>query len=234
MCSIVGLQGNVNAEDIVKMLKVSKNRGPDSSGVYLDKIYENINLDEFDYDGTCQIAFGHNLLSIYDSDTRMSKPQPVSNENLVLVFNGELYNFNTLKNFLSKVGVDAEITSDADALLYLIDFYAEKLDFLKAVVILAGDLLRDAAGLGVVRHQDDMASGEADEGREGRALEASLLFLQLYDDLGPLGECGLEVRMLRAGHAVSEVLLGDFLERQEPVAFNAVVHEGGFNAGLDP
>ena len=133
MCSIVGLQGNVNAEDIVKMLKVSKNRGPDSSGVYLDKIYENINLDEFDYDGTCHIAFGHNLLSIYDSDTRMSKPQPVSNENLVLVFNGELYNFNTLKNFLSKVGVDAEITSDADALLYLIDFYAEKLDFLKAV-----------------------------------------------------------------------------------------------------
>ena len=133
MCSIVGLQGNVNAEDIVKMLKVSKNRGPDSSGVYLDKIYENINLDEFDYDGTCQIAFGHNLLSIYDSDTRMSKPQPVSNENLVLVFNGELYNFNTLKNFLSKVGVDAVITSDADALLYLIDFYAEKLDFLKAV-----------------------------------------------------------------------------------------------------
>ena len=133
MCSIVGLQGNVNEEDIVKMLKVSKNRGPDSSGVYLDKIYENINLDEFDYGGTCQIAFGHNLLSIYDSDTRMSKPQPVSNENLVLVFNGELYNFNTLKNFLSKVGVDAEITSDADALLYLIDFYAEKLDFLKAV-----------------------------------------------------------------------------------------------------
>ncbi|WP_296802977.1 asparagine synthase-related protein [uncultured Methanobrevibacter sp.] len=133
MCSIVGLQGNVNAEDIVKMLKVSKNRGPDSSGVYLDKIYENINLDEFDYDDACQIAFGHNLLSIYDSDARMSKPQPVSNGNLVLVFNGELYNFNTLKNFLSRVGVDAEITSDADVLLYLIDFYAEKLDLLKAV-----------------------------------------------------------------------------------------------------
>ncbi len=133
MCSIVGLQGNVNAEDIVKMLKASKNRGPDSSGVYLDKIYENINLDEFDHDDTCQIAFGHNLLSIYDSDARISKPQPVSNENLVLVFNGELYNFNTIKNFLSKVGVAAEITSDADALLYLIDFYAEKMDLLKAV-----------------------------------------------------------------------------------------------------
>ena len=42
MCSIVGLQGNVKAEDIVKMLKSSKNRGPDSSGIYLDKVYENI------------------------------------------------------------------------------------------------------------------------------------------------------------------------------------------------
>ena len=47
MCSIVGLQGNVKAEDIVKMLKSSKNRGPDSSGIYLDKIHENIDLNAF-------------------------------------------------------------------------------------------------------------------------------------------------------------------------------------------
>ena len=42
MCSIVGLQGNVKADDIVKMLKVSKNRGPDSSGIFLDKIHTNM------------------------------------------------------------------------------------------------------------------------------------------------------------------------------------------------
>ncbi len=133
MCSIVGLQGNVKAEDIVKMLKSSKNRGPDSSGIYLDKVYENIDLYEFSDDNFYPIAFGHNLLSIYDSNDRVSKPQPVSNDNLVLVFNGEIYNFNTIRNFISKVGVDAEITSDADALMYLIDFYAKKLDLLNAV-----------------------------------------------------------------------------------------------------
>lgn len=133
MCSIVGLQGNVNAEDIVKMLKVSKNRGHDSSGIYLDKIYENINLDEFNDEGTYPIAFGHNLLSIYDSNNRISKTQPVSNGNIVLVFNGEIYNFQTIRNFLSKVGVGAEINSDAEALLYLIDFYAKKLDLLESV-----------------------------------------------------------------------------------------------------
>ena len=34
MCSIVGLQGNFKCNDIIKMLKASKNRGPDSSGVF--------------------------------------------------------------------------------------------------------------------------------------------------------------------------------------------------------
>lgn len=132
MCSIVGLQGNVKAEDILKMLKVSKNRGPDSSGIYLDKFYKNINLDEFEDDNTYPIAFGHNLLSIYDLNNRISKLQPVTNDNLVLLFNGEIYNFKTITNLLSKVGVEKEILSDAEALLYLIDFY-NKGDLVKAI-----------------------------------------------------------------------------------------------------
>ncbi|MBQ9160629.1 MAG: asparagine synthetase B [Methanobrevibacter sp.] len=133
MCSIVGLQGNFKGNEIIKMLKTSKNRGPDASGVFLGDIKLDINLDEFNDDNDYELAFGHNLLSIYDSQTRVSKPQPVSTDNLILVFNGELYNFQTMRNFLSKVGVEAEITSDAQALVYLIDFYAKKLDLLKAV-----------------------------------------------------------------------------------------------------
>lgn len=132
MCSIVGLQGKVKADEIIKMLKSSKNRGPDSSGLFLDKIYTNINLNEFSNDNDYKIAFGHNLLSIYDLDNRQSKPQPISNDNLTLVFNGELYNFATIRNLVNKVGVDVEITSDSEALLYLIDFY-NKGDLLKAV-----------------------------------------------------------------------------------------------------
>lgn len=132
MCSIVGLQGNVNAQDIVKMLKSSKNRGPDSSGIYLDKCYNDINLDEFADDNDYKIAFGHNLLSIYDSNDRSSKSQPITKDNLVLVFNGEIYNFQTIRNFLKKVGVEDQITSDSEALLHLIEFYNKKLDLLKA------------------------------------------------------------------------------------------------------
>ena len=132
MCSIVGLQGKVKAEDIVKMLKVSKNRGPDSSGIFLDEIYTDIDLDEFSDDKDYPISFGHNLLSIYDLNDRVSEPQPVANDNLVVVFNGEIYNFRTITNLLSKVGVEKEILSDAEALLYLIDFY-NKGDLVKAI-----------------------------------------------------------------------------------------------------
>ena len=133
MCSIVGLQGNFKVNDIIEMMKTSKSRGPDSSGIYLDKIYTNINLDEFEDNNNYPIAFGHNLLSIYDNNDRISKPQPISNNGLVLVFNGEIYNFLTIRNFLSKVGIENEIKSDAEALLHLIDFYNKKLDLLKAV-----------------------------------------------------------------------------------------------------
>ena len=115
------------------MLKSSKNRGPDSSGVWLDEIHTDIDIDEFEDGNDYEIAFGHNLLSIYDSNDRVSKTQPIAKDNLVLVFNGELYNFHTLRNFLKKVGVEDEIASDSEILIYLIDFYAKKLDLLKAV-----------------------------------------------------------------------------------------------------
>ncbi|WP_405294724.1 asparagine synthase-related protein [Methanobrevibacter sp.] len=132
MCSIVGLKGNFKGNDIIRMLKVSKKRGPDASGVFLDDIKLNINLDEFDDDRDYEIGFGHNLLSIYDLNERISVPQPVANDNLVLVFNGELYNFKTIRNLVKKVGVEVDITSDSEALLWLIDFY-NKGDLLRAV-----------------------------------------------------------------------------------------------------
>lgn len=132
MCSIVGLQGNFKGNDLINMLKVSKSRGPDSSGLYLNEINLNIDLDTFSDDNEYDFGFGHNLLSIYDMYDRISVSQPVKSENLVLVFNGELYNFSTIRNFLSKVGVGAEIKSDSEALLHLIDFY-NKGDLLKAV-----------------------------------------------------------------------------------------------------
>ncbi|WP_296861712.1 asparagine synthetase B [uncultured Methanobrevibacter sp.] len=132
MSSIVGLQGNFKVSDLIEMLKISKNRGPDSSGVFLDNVHLNIDLDNFDDNGSYNIALGHNFFSVYGSPERSSLSQPVSKDNLVLVFDGALYNFNTIRNLLSKLGVEDEIKSDGDALVNLIDFYNEG-DLLKAV-----------------------------------------------------------------------------------------------------
>ena len=132
MCSIVGLQGNFKGNDLIKMLRASKNRGPDSSGVFLGEIYLDVDLDSFEDDNVYDIGLGHNLLSIYDMPDRQSITQPVRNDSLVLVFNGELYNFNTIRNLVGKLGVDADIKCDSEALLHLIDFYNNG-DLLKAV-----------------------------------------------------------------------------------------------------
>ena len=132
MSSIVGLQGNFKGNDIIKMLNASKNRGPDSSGVFLGEISLDIDLDTFKDDNEYEIGFGYNLLDIYDSYDRISPCQPVSKNNLVMAFDGVLYNFNTIRNFLKKVGCEDEIVSDGQALVNLIDFYNKK-DLLSAI-----------------------------------------------------------------------------------------------------
>jgi len=95
MCSINGF--NFKNEDLVlKMNKVTSHRGPDGSGFFCD---DNISL-------------GHNRLSIIDLSEAAS--QPMSNDGkLVIVFNGEIYNFRELKNELMdypfKTNSDTEV-----------------------------------------------------------------------------------------------------------------------------
>src|SRR5437762_570519 len=102
----------------------------------------------------------------------------------------------------------------------------------KLVAVFALDAPRDAAAARIVRHQDQVASRQADEGGQRGALAAALVLLDLDDQLLAFAQ-----RILDAGAADVDVRLeiaaGDFLEREEPVPLLAVVDEGGFEAGLD-
>ena len=50
MCSIVGIQGKFFENDIIELLKTTKNRGPDSTGVFLDnELFLDIDLNEFSH-----------------------------------------------------------------------------------------------------------------------------------------------------------------------------------------
>ena len=96
MCGIVGLAGNFNEELLSVVLKSIKHRGEEYSGMYIDE--ENM------------IGLGHNLLSIFNLineddklyDNLEENKQPIILNDLVLVFNGEIYNFNKLESFLKE------------------------------------------------------------------------------------------------------------------------------------
>lgn len=125
MCSILGLTGNVKTDTLIKMMKESKHRGPDNSGVYLkndkDSILEdNIDFNTFLNPENYQIAFGHNLLSIFRSsenkeENLKNNTQPIKKGEIVLIFNGEIFNYPQIQEYLNQ-----EIKSDSQLLLELI------------------------------------------------------------------------------------------------------------------
>lgn len=84
MCAINGITRNDTAL-VERMNLVTSHRGPDGSDVMA-----------FD-----EITLGHNRLAIIDTSDNGAQPMLSHDKSLVLVFNGEIYNFQTLRNELS-------------------------------------------------------------------------------------------------------------------------------------
>ena len=87
MCGISGLisKDKINHNNFKKFTKAQSHRGPDGYKIF--KISNHVYL-------------GHNLLSIMD-DKNVSR-QPYQFNNKILTFNGAIYNFVEIKNFLVK------------------------------------------------------------------------------------------------------------------------------------
>ena len=84
MCGIYGSTINYSKEQVKKKLERTNFRGPDK-------------LDfKFLTSETNPVIFGHNRLSIIDLDPRSNQPFSY-NEHCHIVFNGEIYNFKTIK-----------------------------------------------------------------------------------------------------------------------------------------
>ncbi|MEN4005959.1 MAG: asparagine synthase (glutamine-hydrolyzing) [Methanobacteriaceae archaeon] len=112
MCGIAGITGNNIAEAIKKMLISIKHRGPDGSGVFVDNKVVYGNLEDMDI-AEGNFGMGHNLLSIVG----YNEFQPLIKDNLVLVCNGEIYNFRRLKKEFHD---DFKTDSDCEIILTLI------------------------------------------------------------------------------------------------------------------
>ena len=118
MCGIVGMAGNFDKELLSNVLKSIEHRGEDFSGIFIDE-------------GN-KIGLGHNLLSIFNLNNENNEiidniddnKQPIILDNLVLVFNGEIYNFNKLESFLRENNENySKSKSDSQLLANLIFYY---------------------------------------------------------------------------------------------------------------
>ena len=124
MCGIVGISGLVNEVKLQKGVSLLSHRGPDDSGIFIDK--------EFG------IGLGHTRLSIQDLSSAGHQPMADTTGNIVLVFNGEIYNFNELRVELEGKGYSFYGNSDTEVLLNLyIDLGKEMFTHLNGIFALA-------------------------------------------------------------------------------------------------
>ena len=124
MCGFVGFVGKTkNKDTIKKMAKLIEHRGPDSDGYYISD----------------KVSLGFRRLSIIDLNTGS---QPIYNENKdkVIVFNGEIYNYQDIRKDLEKKGHIFSTNTDTEVLIhgyeeYGIDKLVNKLRGMFAFII---------------------------------------------------------------------------------------------------
>ena len=100
MCGICGF----NFADKVllkKMCILIKHRGPDDDGYFIDD----------------KVSLGMRRLSIIDLNTG-NQPQHNENEDIWIVFNGEIYNFLELRADLEKRGHNFYTQSDTESIIH--------------------------------------------------------------------------------------------------------------------
>ena len=111
MCGIVGFVSDIkNKNEIIhKMADKIIHRGPDSDGYYSDD----------------RVALGFRRLAIIDVSNNGSQPMFNQDGSVGIVFNGEIYNFQELKEDLLKKGYQFVSKADTEVLLHGYEEYQE-------------------------------------------------------------------------------------------------------------
>lgn len=95
-------------------------RGPDGSGYYCADYQTGTEQNK----GKFNLFFGHRRLSIIDLS--LQGTQPMCKDNLVIIFNGEIYNYLELKSELKGLGCQFETNTDTEVILNLYEKLGDK------------------------------------------------------------------------------------------------------------
>lgn len=161
MCGIASIY-NYKSRDYVRRETLNRmndcmiKRGPDGEGIWIDD--------------NGSIGLAHRRLSIIDLSEKGAQPMHFSNSNLSISFNGEIYNYKTLRKDLEKKGRRFKSHTDTEVLLHLYDEMGRdmvhKLRGMFAFAIWDGDnerlfLARDQYGIKPLYYSDDGKSFKA-------------------------------------------------------------------------
>lgn len=109
MCAISAIFASKDSLPIEKyieaMTDIQNHRGPDCKGSYINT--------------EAQVGLGHNRLSILDLSSCGNQPMFNEDGTIVVVFNGEIYNFKTLRDTLINKGHVFHSNSDTEVLVHL-------------------------------------------------------------------------------------------------------------------
>jgi len=117
-----------NPKEIIAMNKAIKHRGPDDDGIVFfslkEKKYQEI--DKLNLQGIANVfegVVGFNRLSIVDLSDNGHQPMINDKKDVILCFNGEIYNAFEYKDFLLSKGFKFRSRSDTEIILFLYEYY---------------------------------------------------------------------------------------------------------------
>ena len=169
MCRIAGIidkRSDRLEHDILLMRDSMKHGGPDSEGIFVD--------------AQVRLALGHRRLSIIDLSNGGNQPMYSNGRDVIIVYNGEIYNYQSLKSELSANGIKFNTSSDTEVILKGYEFWGDacfaKLKGMFAIAIYDKRkqqllLVRDQAGIKPLYYfSDDSSLYFASEIRAFKAL----------------------------------------------------------------
>ncbi|MFH1055288.1 MAG: asparagine synthase (glutamine-hydrolyzing) [Candidatus Altiarchaeota archaeon] len=109
MCGIFGILGVDDRGLLERMGESLRHRGPDDSGVYTD----------------AGISLGHTRLSIIDLSERGRQPMCNEDGDIWIVYNGEIYNFKSLRADLEAKGHRFRTDTDTEVIIHSFEEYGK-------------------------------------------------------------------------------------------------------------
>ncbi|KAA9325405.1 asparagine synthase (glutamine-hydrolyzing) [Adhaeribacter soli] len=111
---IIDKNSSASPELISRMNRATKHRGPDSTALYVSR-HEN-----------ATVYFGHNRLKIIDCSDAANQPFFSPDGRYLLLYNGEIYNYQSLRSKLQQQGIVFRTLSDTEVILHLLMLEGKK------------------------------------------------------------------------------------------------------------